>query len=142
MHCSMSCSARRSSTSRPAATTFGIAAVHPRYQTPYRAIALSAALGVAFVLLRTFDQLADTFITAIVPFYALAVAAVFPLRRRATYRPPYRVPGYPLVPALFVLATTYILASAVAAPATRWPTVAVLAGALAGIPVYYAIRRR
>jgi basic amino acid/polyamine antiporter, APA family len=119
-----------------------IAAVHPRYQTPYRAITLSAALGVAFVLLRTFDQLADTFITAIVPFYALSVAAVFPLRRQATYRPSYRVPGYPLVPALFVLAATYILASAVASPVTRWPTLAVIGGVLAGIPVYFATRRR
>ena len=119
----------------------GIAAVHPKYKTPYRAIGLSAALGVAFVLLRTFDQLADTFITAIVPFYALAVAAIFPLRRRATYQPPYRVPGYPIVPALFVFATLYILASAIADPRTRWGTLAVLGGALAGIPVYYIARR-
>jgi len=119
-----------------------IAAVHPKYQTPYRAIGLSAALGVAFVLARTFDQLADTFITAIVPFYALAVASIFPLRRRATYQPPYRVIGYPIVPALFVLATLYILGSAVADPRTRWGTLAVLGGALAGIPVYYVVRRR
>ncbi|HZS61623.1 MAG TPA: amino acid permease [Gemmatimonadaceae bacterium] len=119
-----------------------IAAVHPKYRTPYRAIGLSAALGVAFVLARTFDQLADTFITAIVPFYALAVASIFPLRRRADYRPPYRVIGYPIVPALFVLATLYILISAVADSRTRWGTLAVLGGALAGIPVYYIARRR
>jgi basic amino acid/polyamine antiporter, APA family len=119
-----------------------IAAVHPRYQTPYRAIGLSAALGVAFVLLRTFDQLADTFVTAIVPFYALAVAAVFPLRRQKTYAPPFRVPGYPIVPALFVLAATFILVSAIATAATRWPTIAVLGGALAGIPVYYIAKGR
>jgi APA family basic amino acid/polyamine antiporter len=119
-----------------------IAAVHPKYQTPYRAIGLSAALGVAFVLARTFDQLADTFITAIVPFYALAVASIFPLRRRATYQPPFRVPGYPIVPLLFVLATLYILGSAVADPRTRWGTLAVLGGALAGIPAYFVARRR
>lgn len=119
-----------------------IAAVHPKYRTPYRAIGLSAALGVAFVLARTFDQLADTFITAIVPFYALAVASIFPLRRSAAYRPPFRVPGYPVVPALFVVATLYILMSAVADPRTRWGTLAVLGGALAGIPVYYIARRR
>jgi amino acid transporter len=118
-----------------------IADVHPKYKTPYRAILLSAGLGVVFVLLGTFDQLADTFITAIVPFYALSVAAIFPLRRRATYQPPYRVPGYPIVPALFVLATLYILASAIVDPRTRWGTLAVLGGALAGIPVYYIARR-
>src|SRR5439155_4215309 len=35
-----------------------IAAVHPRFQTPHVAIALAAALGIVFVLLRTFEQLA------------------------------------------------------------------------------------
>jgi amino acid transporter len=119
-----------------------IAAVHPRFQTPYVAIALSAALGVLFVLLRTFDQLADTFITAIVPFYALGVAAVFRLRRQPTYAPSYRVPGYPVVPALFVLSAAYLLVNAIAAPTSRIPTLAVLGVTLAGIPVYYLVIRR
>ena len=60
-----------------------IAAVHPRYQTPYVAIALAAVLGIIFVLLRTFEQLADTFVTAILPFYALGVASIFVFRRSA-----------------------------------------------------------
>ena len=70
-----------------------IAAVHPKFKTPYVAIALCAALGVAFVLLRTFEQLADTFVIAIVPFYALAVASVFPLRKKAGYDPPIAYPA-------------------------------------------------
>jgi len=117
-----------------------VAAVHPRYQTPYVAIALAAALGVAFVLARTFEQLADTFILAIVPFYALAVGAVFPLRRRASYRPSFRLPGYPVVPALFVLTAIGVVGSAIADPASRWPTVAVIGVILAGIPVFYYAR--
>jgi basic amino acid/polyamine antiporter, APA family len=119
-----------------------IAAIHPRFQTPYVAIALSATLGVLFVLTRTFEQLADTFITAIVPFYALGVAAVFRLRRQPAYRPPYRVPGYPVVPALFVVAAVWILASAIADHASRIPTLAVLGVTLAGIPVYRLVVRR
>ncbi len=115
-----------------------VARVHPRYGTPYVAIGLSAALGIIFVLLRTFEQLADTFVMAIVPFYALGVAAVFRLRGRATYDPPFRVPGYPLVPALFVLATIYLLANALLDPGSRWPTAAVLGVVLLGIPVYYS----
>ena len=63
-----------------------VASVHPRFSTPYIAILLAAALGVVFVLLRTFEQLADTFVTAIVPFYALAVAAIFVVRKRARLR--------------------------------------------------------
>ena len=115
-----------------------VARVHPRFQTPYVAIGLSSALGIVFVLLRTFEQLADTFVIGIVPFYALGVAAVFVLRRRAGYRPPFRVPGYPVVPALFVLSTVYLLGNALWSPSSRWPTVAVFGVILAGIPVYFA----
>jgi APA family basic amino acid/polyamine antiporter len=114
-----------------------IAAVHPKFKTPYIAIALCAALGVAFVLLRTFEQLADTFVLAIVPFYALAVASVYPLRKTAGYDPPYRVPGYPIVPALFILSALYVLVNAVADPKGRWATLAIFGVTLLGIPVYY-----
>ena len=98
---------------------------------------LTAALGVAFVLVRTFEQLADAFVTAIIPFYALGVASVFVLRRRAGYQPPFRVPGYPVVPLLFVLATVYLLSNALIDPASRWATAAVLGTIVLGVPVYY-----
>ena len=115
-----------------------VARVHPKFETPYVAIGLSSALGIVFVLLRTFEQLADAFVIGIVPFYALGVAAVFVLRRRTGYAPPFRVPGYPVVPALFVLSTVYLLANALWSPSSRWATVAVFGIVLAGIPVYYA----
>jgi APA family basic amino acid/polyamine antiporter len=114
-----------------------VAAVHPRYQTPHVAIGIAAALGAGFVLLRTFEQLADTFVTAIIPFYALGVASIYVLRRRAGYDPPFRTPGYPLVPALFVLSTIYLLANAVIEPSSRVPTLWVFGIILLGIPVYY-----
>jgi basic amino acid/polyamine antiporter, APA family len=114
-----------------------VASVHPRFGTPYVSILLTTVLGVMFVLLRTFEQLADTFVTAIVPFYALAVAAVFVLRRRAGYAPPFRTPGYPVVPALFILATLFLLGNAILDPTSRWGTLAVLGVIVAGIPVYY-----
>jgi len=115
-----------------------VGAVHPRYGTPYVAIALTAALGVVFVLLRTFEQLADAFITAIVPFYALGVGAVFVLRRRGEHEPPFRVPLYPLVPAVFILAAILLLGNAIVDPGTRWATLAVLGVVVAGVPIYYA----
>jgi len=80
-----------------------VGAVHATFRTPHVAILICMALGVGFVLLRTFEQLADTFVTAIVPFYALGVAAVFTLRKRADYAPGFRVPWYPVVPSLFVV---------------------------------------
>jgi basic amino acid/polyamine antiporter, APA family len=119
-----------------------VASVHPRFGTPSIAILLAAALGVVFVLLRTFEQLADTFVTAIVPFYALAVAAIFVVRKRPNYDPPFRTPLYPIVPALFILATCFLLGNALLDPSSRMPTLAVLAIILLGVPVYYATVRR
>jgi amino acid transporter len=113
------------------------AAVHPRRTTPWAAIGLVAALGVACVLVQTFEQLADTFVTANLPFYALAVGAIVPMRRRPDHAPAFRVPGYPLVPALFVGAMLALLGAALADPASRWRTAAVLGVVLAGIPVYF-----
>jgi amino acid transporter len=115
-----------------------VAAVHPKYHTPYVSIMLTTGLGIVFVLLRTFEQLADTFVTAIVPFYALAVASIFVLRKRADYDPPFRAPLYPIVPALFILATLFLLGNAILDPTSRWPTMAVLGIILLGVPVYYA----
>ena len=115
-----------------------VAKVHPKFETPYVAISLTAALGIVFVLLRTFEQLADAFVTAIVPFYALGVASIFVLRKREGYDPPYRAPLFPLIPSLFVLATIYLLVNAIIDPGSRNPTLAVLGIILVGIPVYYA----
>jgi amino acid transporter len=114
-----------------------IAIVDRRFHTPGVAIWLGAALGVIFVLAGTFEQLADTFVTAIVPFYALAVGAVFVLRRRPGYDPPFRAPGYPVVPAIFILATILLLGNAIIDPASRVATIAVLSVILLGIPVYF-----
>jgi len=113
-----------------------VARVHPRFQTPSVAIVLTACLGIAFVLARTFEQLADQFVVAIFPFYALAAAAVFVLRRRRPDLPrPVRVWGYPAVPFLFVLASLVILGNAL----REHPGATGLAfgGILLGVPVYF-----
>lgn len=115
-----------------------IAAVHPRYETPYMAVGLSATLGVIWVMLLNFEQLADAFVTAILPFYALGVGAIFVLRRRPGYDPSFRVPLYPVVPALFVLAVLYLLANALIDPSSRLLTVMTLGLVAVGIPVYFA----
>lgn len=116
-----------------------IAGVHRKYETPYVAITLTAVLGIIFVLLRTFEQLADTFVTAILPFYALGVASIFVFRSRggAAYKPTFRTPLYPFTPVLFVLATFYLLGNALIDDSSRWPTLAVFGIILAGIPIYY-----
>jgi amino acid transporter len=118
-----------------------IAKVDRKFQTPGVAIWLGATLGVIFVLAGTFEQLADTFVTAIVPFYALAVGSVFIFRRRPEYQPPFRVPGYPVVPLIFMVATIMLLGNAIIDPVSRVPTLAVLGVILLGIPIFFLTGR-
>jgi amino acid transporter len=113
------------------------AKVHPRYRTPFVSISVVTIIAILFVLAGTFEQLADAFVTAIVPFYALAVASVFVLRKRPGYNPSYRVPLYPIVPALFIISTVLLLGNAIIDPSSRWATLGVLGGILIGVPVYY-----
>ena len=115
----------------------GMAKVHPKFRTPYVSITVVAILAAVFVLLGTFEQLADAFVTAIVPFYALAVASVFALRKRSGYDPSFRVPGYPVVPLIFIISTVMLLLNAIIDPSSRWATLGVLGGIIVGIPVYF-----
>ena len=114
-----------------------VAEVHPKFQTPYVAIALTGTIGVLFSLARDFEQLADMFVIAVVPFYLLAVASVFRLRKQADYDPSFRVPLYPITPWVFIIATVFLLANSVVDESSRWGTLAVFGVILLGIPVYY-----
>jgi amino acid transporter len=116
-----------------------IARVSPRFQSPSVAIWLATALGITYVLLNDFQQLADKFILGIWPFYALAVAAVFVLRRTRPDLPrQYRTWGYPVVPLLFLLASVAMVVNALwTDPVNTGITFAII---LAGIPVYYGWR--
>jgi amino acid transporter len=117
-----------------------VAAVHPRFRTPHVAIGMAVILGVLYVSFRTFEQLADQFILGIWPFYALAVAAVFVLRKRIPHADrPYRTAGYPVVPLVFLIASVAMLGNAVfTAPG---PTLICFGVILAGIPVYLIWKR-
>lgn len=117
-----------------------IARVSEKNGAPTGAILLAALLGAVFVLVRTFAALADQFVIGIWPFYALGVAAVFILRRR---RPdlerPYRTWGYPVVPALFLLGSVFLLGNyLVSQPLTFAVDVGLI---VVGIPVYFVWRR-
>ncbi len=133
-----------------------IASVHPRFKTPYVAISLAAAIAIVFVLVRTFEQLADTFVLGIWPFYAGGVAAVYALRRKRPDLPRgYRTLGYPVTPALFILAVLFLVGNALwsdlryyAARVAGGPNphewsgaLMVFAIVLAGIPAYFIWKR-
>lgn len=116
-----------------------IARISPRFHSPSAAIWLATALGCAYVLENDFAQLAARFILGIWPFYVLTVAAVYVLRRKRPDLPrPYRTWGYPLVPAVFLLASLGMLGNALLTdPRDTGTTVLVI---VAGIPIYYAWR--
>jgi amino acid transporter len=117
-----------------------LARVHPRFRTPHHAILLAAGLGTTLVLSQTFETLSNTFVLAAWPFYALSVAAIYRLRARRPDLPrPYKVVGYPVVPAVFILSVIWFVVNAlVNEPVSTGITFALI---LAGVPVYQAVFR-
>ena len=114
--------------------------VHPRWGTPYVAIVLNALLGCAYVLGRSFDQLAEAFVLGVWPFLALAVAAVPVLRWTHPELPrPYRTAAYPVLPVLFVLVSVAMIVNALYRhPISTAISFLIL---LIGLPVYWAWRK-
>ena len=113
-----------------------IARVHPKWKTPHVAIGLACVLGVAMVMTQTFEQLTDTFVLAMWPFYALSVAAIYTLRTsQPQLNRPYQVIGYPFVPAVFVAAAIYLVVNALMTEPV-WTSIT-FAVVLLGLPVYY-----
>jgi APA family basic amino acid/polyamine antiporter len=116
-----------------------VAAVHPRYRTPHVAIAVLAGLAIVYMVLRTFEQLIEAFILGSLPFWALSVGSVIVLRRSRPDLPrPYRTPGYPLVPLLFVAAMIALFANSLREHPEA--TTVTIAAVVSGVPVYYAWR--
>jgi APA family basic amino acid/polyamine antiporter len=118
-----------------------VARVSPRFQSPSVAIWLATGLGVLYALQNDFAQLADKFVLGVWPFYALAVAAVFVLRKTRPDMPrPYKTWGYPIIPLLFLVASFGMVLNALwTHPADTGITFGIM---LAGIPVYYVWMRK
>ena len=117
-----------------------IASVHPTLKTPYVAITLATVLGVAMVMTQTFEQLTDTFVLAMWPFYALSVGAIYTLRRlQPGMNRPYKVVGYPVVPAVFIAAALYLGVNALIND-PKWTSIT-FGVVLLGLPVYYLFFR-
>ncbi|RYF53655.1 MAG: amino acid permease, partial [Cytophagaceae bacterium] len=84
--------------------------MHPKFQTPSRSLVLQAAWTTLMVLSGSFDTLTDMLIFAAFIFYGATTVGVFVLRRRMpNAERPYRVIGYPVVPALFIAFCAYLV---------------------------------
>jgi basic amino acid/polyamine antiporter, APA family len=118
----------------------GVERVHPTYRTPHRAIVVQGAIAVGLVaLLRSFPSVLDYTTFAIVLATIADTAALYTLRRRRPAAPrPYRAWGYPLVPAVYLVASTGV---AVALAWGRpWECALALGVAAGGLPFYWTFR--
>jgi len=116
-----------------------LADVHPRYQTPHRAVALQAAWATVLVATNTYGALFRRVVYTEWLFFGLMALSLVWLRRRAEYRPAYRAPLVPVLPVLFALASGAIVVNEVLREPRR--SAVGLAIVLSGLPVYWAWRR-
>lgn len=118
-----------------------LAKIHPKYETPAVALWVQLLLScTAVMLLQDFSKLADSFVFTMWIFYGMGALSLFILRaKHHAHARPFRVPGYPFVPAVFVIASVAMTVLSIQSdPKTTLMWLGVLA---AGVPVYFVWRR-
>jgi amino acid transporter len=113
---------------------------HPRFATPHISLVVQGAITVALIFwLGTFSRLSTYFVLVEWTALVFAIAAIFVLRRTmADAHRPYRTPGYPFVPLVFVVVVSLFLVGIAWSNAARgdWAPVIGLLIALAGFPAF------
>jgi len=113
--------------------------VHPRFGTPAFAIVVSSLWSMVLAAVGNFTQLLTYVIFVSWMFYALGAAAVFVYRAREPHTSrPFRTPGYPITPILFMVSALAIVINTI----VRQPGRAAIGigVTLLGIPVFYIWR--
>jgi APA family basic amino acid/polyamine antiporter len=118
-----------------------MADVHPRFQSPSTSLIVQGALSTLLLIaVGRFQQLFELAIFAEWLFYMITATTVFVYRRRMPDAPrPYRVWGYPVLPALFVVAAAILLFYSYA---ENWKN-SLLGTAiiLLGVPLFFLIQK-
>jgi APA family basic amino acid/polyamine antiporter len=113
----------------------------PRTRVPVISLVLLCIWAAVLAVSGTFDQLTNMAVMSYALFWIPVVLAVIVLRRRWPDAPrPYRLPGYPLVPVLFVVVMVWIVISALIT--TPKESIATIVLILLGLPLYPLFRRR
>ena len=112
-----------------------------RHAVPAWGLVVQGIWAAVLTLSGRYGDLLDYIILAAMLFYALTVSGLFVLRWRRPEAPrPYKVPGYPWLPALYVLATIAIMIDLlIVKPTYTWPGLLIV---LSGVPVYFFWRSR
>lgn len=88
--------------------------IHPRFGTPHTSLVVQGIWSCVLVMSGSFDTITDYVMFAAWLFYALGAAGVFVLRKKMPDTPrPYKVWGYPILPALFVIFSFFFLVNTV-----------------------------
>ncbi|HEY2471779.1 MAG TPA: amino acid permease [Terracidiphilus sp.] len=116
--------------------------IHPRFQSPSTSLIVQALLSsILLLFLSQFQQHFELAIFAEWLFYMLTATTIFLYRRRQPdLSRPYRVWGYPVLPAIFVVCAAAVLVSSYAGNLEGSLIGTVLI--LLGLPVLYLVRRR
>ena len=115
--------------------------VHPRFLTPGFAIIIQAIWACIYTLIGSFEQLFTFAMFVTIIFWIVATASVFTLRRKFPDLPrPYKTWGYPVVPIVFILASSGILLNTLFEKPVE--SLAGVGFTILGIPVYYYWKRK
>src|SRR5881296_2692968 len=115
--------------------------LHPSYKTPAVALVVQAVWTSVLCLSGTYTQLLNFVIFAALVFYGLTAVGLFALRmKRPSALRPVRAPGYPWLPALYVVATAAIAVDLLTQDATRTYSFLGLGLVVLGVPVYFGWR--
>ncbi len=117
-----------------------LAAVHPRFRTPARALALQAVWAAALVMTGTYETLFRRVIYTEWIFFALMALGLLRLRKRPAYAPAWRMPVAPLTAVLFAAAGLAVAGTQIAS--APLDSALGLGLVLLGLPVFLVWRRR
>lgn len=117
-----------------------LAKVHRKSKVPVRAVWVQSAVSMALALSGTFDQLTNYVVFSAWIFYGFTGFAVFLFRKRLPNADrPYRVPGYPWTPAIFVLMSAVLVVTTIVQSPQESLIGALLI--LLGLPFYFLINQ-
>jgi APA family basic amino acid/polyamine antiporter len=116
--------------------------LHPEFRTPVFGLIAQALWTMVLCVSGTYSELLNYVIFAALLFYLLTAVALFRLRRiRPDVPRPVKAFGYPVLPALYIVAIAFLLVVLLVDPKQRLYSGLGLLIVLLGVPVYGLWRR-
>jgi APA family basic amino acid/polyamine antiporter len=110
---------------------------------PAKSLVFQCIWACVLCLSGTYNDLLDYITIASLIFYALTIAGIFVLRRKQpNAERPYKVYGYPVLPAIYIIVAVAISLDLLIDKSTQshtWPGIIIV---LLGLPVYYLVKKK